>query len=168
MKEFVIEKLSEEHCTKRFDCKNSTINNYLRINALIDNKLKKSNSQVLLQNGEIIAYFTLGITDFNLKNDESDIFDYYCINLEYIGVDEKYQHQGIGTKLLDYVIMQIQPIAEYIGSRFFVLDALLEKIKWYESIGFQKMEDMKYEERKTVTMYMDFCNIDDVYKFFEE
>ena len=84
---------------------------------------------------------------------------YAAIEISYIAVDERIQRHGIGTKVLEMLVVKACKIAAVLPVRFLVLNALPEKREWYEKNGFReykRVEDPRYPG--TVHMAMDFVD----------
>ncbi|WLR51731.1 GNAT family N-acetyltransferase [Bacillus tianshenii] len=59
-------------------------------------------------------------------------FEVPAIEIMYIGINENYQNQGIGTEIIKGVIGQALEIAEIIGCRYVFLWAVPKAIPFYE------------------------------------
>jgi len=147
----------------KFDCKIESINNYLKFNAVYDSKFKLAITKVMLIGEEVVGFYSLSITEF--FNYEEEI-KYYGLNLDYIAVDKNYQRKGIGSKILEIVVGKSLEISNEIGCRYLVLDALNEKVSWYEERGFEKVGKVEEEKNITTRMVMDFADLEYIENLF--
>lgn len=93
---------------------------------------------------------------------------YTAIELVYIAVDRRVQHNGIGTRVLKLLIMSAKNIADNLPVRFFLLNAFRDRKEWYISNGFReypRTEDERYPD--TIPMRIDFINLDLAEKYAE-
>ena len=83
--------------------------------------------------------------------------NYKAINIEVICIDKRYQGKNIGTTVLGYIINNAKEVSNFIGCRYLILDALKDRVGWYENRGFSYFakEDMK-NDCPTIKMYIDF------------
>lgn len=88
--------------------------------------------------------------------------------LRFNAIDEKYQNNGIGTKVMKVVILQIKELAKAWPIRIITLDAVLGKISWYEKLGFRVMPHNPVEQEGTTQyMYIDCMSKSDSIKLQE-
>ena len=158
-----IKEIDEKYKLEKFDCKTESINNYLKISALYDSKFKLAITKVILIDEDIFGFYSLSITEF--FNYEEDI-KYYGLNLDYIAVDKNYQSKGIGSKILEIVVAKSLEISNEIGCRYLVLDALNEKVSWYEERGFEKVGEVEEGKNITTRMVMDFADLEYIENLF--
>lgn len=92
---------------------------------------------------------------------------YGAVEINYIAVDEKMQHQGIGQIALDSIVSYVRHYCKFFPVRYIVLDALKEKVKWYEDNGFFKIGH-ELADCPTVKMLMDLCDHEKLEQYIEE
>lgn len=68
---------------------------------------------------------------------DGDDNKYPAITLKCLAVDKKFENQGIGTNILEYVTVNSKDISEFVGCRCLFIDARASKLKWYKDRGFQ-------------------------------
>ncbi|MEI5919526.1 GNAT family N-acetyltransferase [Bacillus cereus] len=145
---------------KGFNCKNESMNNYLKQSACCNHILFEENTSIVFYEDELIAYFTL-------KNDMI-IFpsaQIAALEISRLAVDQSYQSKGVGKNIIDYIDM----IAIQTNLRYITVNALLEKRIWYMNKGFNILseEDIK-QDSITVYMYKDLYDEEEVERFFDE
>lgn len=70
-----------------------------------------------------------------------------ALKLGRLAVDERFQAQGIGRNLITTVIGLAETLASQVGCRYVTLDALPERVTYYEGIGFIRNRAVN-EDRK--------------------
>lgn len=66
--------------------------------------------------------------------------DLYAFHIEYLAVRKEYQHRKIGSKVLQHILGKIQSSHKDCPFRLVTINALEEKVPWYEtSFGFKKV-----------------------------
>ena len=165
--ELQIEEINASHNLDEFICSNKSLETYLKRNAYYENIMKFANTKIVTINGKIVAYFTIEFK--NIEIDEEDIKETYpAIYLKCLATDKDYENKGIGTSLLKYITVQSQEIANFIGCRCLLIDALADKVSWYQDRGFQYLDEENNEIDITVPMFIDFRDSDLLIDYFEE
>ena len=141
----LIEPLTREHNRKSFDCGDEEVTHFLRGKAMQDHERDLSRTMVLIDPEEspkrIIGYHTLVMTQVKqeeIPNDRPRITrGIPVILLGQLGIDIKYQGQGLGDILLMDVQARTDEISRKVGIRALMLDARNERLaEWYEKHGF--------------------------------
>ncbi|MGX6580148.1 GNAT family N-acetyltransferase [Bacillus velezensis] len=117
---------------KKFKCGNASLERYLQQDAYYDTIDSVSSTNLVFFENVLVGYFTLKHMPLSLNVFPSDLEFPYCLDIARIAVDEKFQKQGIGTKMLNI----IKTLAKTTNERFLTLDALIEKHDWYSNRGF--------------------------------
>ena len=123
-----------------FDCGDETVTRFLRQSALQDHERDLSRTTVFFNEDEqhrIIGYHTLltsHVEQEDIPNDRPRIKrEIPVILLGQLGVDIRFQGQGIGDMLLIDAQERIAEISEKVGVRSLALDARNEELAaWYE------------------------------------
>lgn len=157
-----IEPLDDEIDLDEFDCAIASVNKLLQ-DAYYKQVMKLASSNKIIINNRIVGYFIIGMAEI-----ESEDNIYWAINLEVIAIAKEYQDKFIGTNVIKYLIERALDISNFIGCRYFVLDAIKERAAWYESRGFSffNKDDMN-DNNSTVKMYIDFQDESLVNDYFE-
>ncbi|MED4402284.1 GNAT family N-acetyltransferase [Metabacillus fastidiosus] len=128
-----------------FSCGNDWINDYLKqpSNAIFDHRLGISSTTTLVYENEIVAFFTANCSHLEIPMEEAreiglkdDLF-IPAVEVKYLGVKEKYQTNGIGTYLLQFIIGKVLEITPVFACRYIFLWAVEDKIEYYEKRYFQ-------------------------------
>ena len=143
-----LEVINENHNVQDFDCGDSSINEFLKNNALIDTNSYVSKTYVLKKknNNKIIGFYTLFCS--HLSNAEGA----YVISRDYrprkvpaillgqLGIHSEYQGRGLGSSLLTKAIKDILKVSKVVSFAAIVIDAANDKvIRLYERNGFKKL-----------------------------
>ena len=141
----LIEPLTRTNNRKLFDCGDEEVTRFLREKALQDQERDLSRTMVLIDSPEnpqtIIGYHTLVMSQVRqeeIPNDKPKITrGIPVILLGQIGIDLKFQRQGLGDLLLTDVQARVDEVSQKVGIRALMLDARNEKLAaWYESRDF--------------------------------
>lgn len=141
----LIEPLSREHDRQAFDCGDEEVTRFLREKAMQDQERDLSRTMVLVNpkasKATIIGYHTLVMTQVRqeeIPNDRPRIKrGISVILLGQLGVDIKFQGQGLGDLLLMDVQARVDEISQKVGIRALMLDARNESLAaWYEKHDF--------------------------------
>lgn len=132
----LIEPLSREHDRKAFDCGDEDVSRFLREKALQDQERDLSRTMVLVNSKvsktTIVGYHTLVMTQVQqeeIPNDRPRIRrGIPVILLGQLGVDVKYQGQGLSDLLLTDVQARVDEISRKVGVRALMLDARNERL----------------------------------------
>jgi GNAT superfamily N-acetyltransferase len=147
-----------------FDCGDETVTRFLKQSALQDHERDLSRTTVFFYEDEpnsIIGYHTLltsHVEQEDIPGDRPRIKrEIPVILLGQLGVDIRFQGQGIGDMLLIEAQERIAEISEKVGLRSLALDARNEKLAaWYE-----RREFVRYPGSLRM-----FKSIDDIRRMF--
>lgn len=84
---------------------------------------------------DIAAFFTMEFRQLKIPLDYDDNI-YPVICLKCLSVDSRYQANGIGSTIIQYITPQCKELSEFIGCRCLIIDAIKEKESWYKDRGF--------------------------------
>ena len=140
----IIEPLARHQSRKLFDCGDKEVTGFLREKALQDHERDLSRTMVLLDEQvppRIIGFHTLLMTQVKqeeIPNDRPSIRrGIPVIMLGQLGVDIKFQKQGLGDLLLMDAQARVDEISRKVGIRAMMLDARSERLaQWYEQHDF--------------------------------
>lgn len=136
---------------KQFDCGDKIINGYLRDNFL-SHIQNSSRAGGMLLNGadsdKIVAFYAISTVTINSREYSASFTKKFPNNIPVlkvwmIGVDKTYQSQGIGKKLIATIFAKAIESAKNTGCVGIVLDAVENRISFYESFGFIQLEMAK-------------------------
>ncbi|ACY52828.1 GCN5-related N-acetyltransferase [Vibrio antiquarius] len=132
---------------KQFDCGNEIINRYVKKSLKAQAKAPGNGVVVLLNNeNQIVGFFTL--TLHSLTRDKlNSVSDFVgktamvpAVRLTMIGVDIKYQGNGIGSDLMALVFEKTHAIASSAGCSGLYLDADHYAVDFYRQLGFTALD----------------------------
>lgn len=157
--ELGIEILNVRHDFRAFDCDDDDLNDFIKNDALKEQKILVGKTHVCLWKNIIVGFITLASDSIRDKSLEEDYHIscctyhvYPCILIGRLAVDKKFQRAGIGNFLLDLAIGLA--FDGPIGCVFLTTDPKEDAIKFYEDAGFISMEKKK-GKRDPHRMYLD-------------
>lgn len=133
--------------------------------------LKHAYAYKIIGNGMILGYYMLLFRKILLEDCPESIGDYYTekldyctsIHIDYLAINEKYQHRGIGTNVLKMIILFVMKFGKKLPIRLITIDALKEYYDWYRGIGFIAFNEKDLKDSKpTISMYMDCISKDNL------
>lgn len=126
---------------KDFDCCGEAggnlvkLNQFLKNNALSYNQDNLSRTNIFVENGKCIAYYSLAMNA--IKEPKIDIEEKYAFLKSYpavfltrFAIDKSFQQTGLGKDILNSIIRNTYKDKET-GARFLFLDAYPESVSWY-------------------------------------
>jgi len=87
--------------------------------------------------------------------------DYPGIKLARLAVDRRYQGQGLGSKLVDFLLgITITKVQLSAGCRLMLVDSKRNSVKFYQRLGFSSaLPATENFKRETVTMWLDLMKV---------
>ena len=175
MTEFSIRLLNcktEREATDRFTCGNSTIDRMVK-NSHYPTALQHAYAYEVSYRGLVLGYYMLKFLQHSIEDDawptsiseySSDtIKDFSTVYIQYIAVDKNMQGQQIGTQILRFIIKEINKLSKLWPVRMVSLNALPDKVEWYQKNGFALYEGVSpLTELGGDNRYMYLDLIDDV------
>lgn len=148
METLQFKKVTQEIEDCEFDCGVKSINEYVR-NSYYPTITQHAYAYSIMGGGKILGYYQIMFREIELEDFPDDIAEYdpgikdgkiSAVHIRYIAIDEKYQKHKIGTGTLQSIIKDVQEFSNSWPIRVITIDARLDLVKWYESIGFVKMK----------------------------
>ncbi|AFM01426.1 putative acetyltransferase [Desulfitobacterium dehalogenans ATCC 51507] len=140
--------------SKEFRCGNGSMDNFLYMEAYEEHIYRHASTTLVFYEEELAAYFTLhrAPLKFQLGENEDEKVTQDALALARLAVSRKYQGKGLGTHILKEIIIR----NAYIHNEIHIItDALYEKWKWYNEIGFVPLiEDEIDEENPSEVVFM--------------
>ncbi len=155
-----IELLSARYDLRNFDSGNEELNDYLRNDALKEQQLLLSKTQLCFHRDRIAGFITLAADSIRIEKDKLDssqIIDgceypaYPCILIARLAVDKKLHRCGIGSYLLSLAVGFA--LEAPLGCRYLAVDPKEEAVKFYENVGF------RYWTKNKRRMFLNMRNI---------
>jgi GNAT superfamily N-acetyltransferase len=153
-----------------FKCANASIEQQIS-ESYFPTLMKQAYAHQIILDKTVIGYYMLhfkrikldDINEIYEEDYESNFIDYYmAMHIKYLAIDERLQHKGIGTRILQSIIIQILRLSKEYPIRIITIDALSEYYDWYRKIGFKDIPGRKFDGN-TYPMFMD-CMSEDDYK----
>ncbi len=153
--DFKVELLNHDHDLSKFDCSDGNLNEFLKNDALIEQKKKLNTTHLIFYKGEIIGYFSL-LTDKifvkDLKNREiranieHDLKNKYktipAVKIGRLAIDRKYAKKGIGSFILNNLIVTLNEISKKdIGFRLITVEGYAEAYHFYTTNNFVPLQN---------------------------
>lgn len=144
---------------KKFKCSKQDYANYIKKDAIIDQKRSIGQTWVLVyKQREVIGYVTLAMAELH-KNQHRKlhVFPHSYIPALLVGqlaTHQDYEHLGVGKTMIQWVISQGIQYSKNIGCRLIILNPEKDVIKWYrEKLGFEHIP----HRRKQDVMFYDLA-----------
>jgi hypothetical protein len=170
---FQLIRLSSDHNLKPFDCEDSDLNDFLINDSLRHQDELLAVTYVIENDSETVAFFSLfndKVTheDFESKNQwkirikklmpiGKQYNSYPAMKIGRLGVNIKYQKNGIGGIIIDY-LKQLFIQNNRTGCKFITVDAYSKSLGFYEKKGFEYFTKNDNAE-DTRQMYFDLIKI---------
>lgn len=149
LEDLIIEPLGE-HDRAAFSCGKPPLDEYLKTQAGQDHKRDLARTFVLVDPtrdpSRVIGYYSLAATGVDLSRlppEQAKGVPYPvvpCLLLGRLALDQAYHGQGLGAFLLDRALRHCLSIAQQVGARAVIVDALDEQArKFYEAYGFRPL-----------------------------
>ncbi|MFK8012641.1 MAG: hypothetical protein AB8B80_11405, partial [Marinicellaceae bacterium] len=147
-----IKQLNKGHDRKKFDCGQSEINKFLKLQANQSAKKSYSQTHVLIDENkpiQIIGFYTLTSILINKPLQHQINIKYphelFGVNLARMGVDINFQKQSLSSHLIIDAIEKTTIIEQNMGCQGLFVDAKNEKlIQYYKKFGFETISDTSY------------------------
>jgi GNAT superfamily N-acetyltransferase len=138
--DFVGRKL-DEPAPSAFDCAREEQNRFLHERAWRDQQAWLSTTYLYYEAGVVVAYATAAMDAVILGTREKPRSIPYkfisSLKVLQLGVDRRFQGQGVGSQVLIDIIALARAVAKQVGCRYVTLDAQPDLVTWYQSRGFQ-------------------------------
>lgn len=125
---------------KNFDCHDGIINKFLQEEAFEAQQTGQASTVLLVDsknNNKIFGFFATHLKSIDIKDEEEHIKETYtAINISVFAIDAKYQRKGIGTSMMEQLLLQLITFNEMVGFQAVFLGAIAKYYKFYEKSGF--------------------------------
>ncbi len=131
-----------KHNIESFCCGEDSMDDFLRECGASE---AYGNTYIVLRDqipNEIIAYFTLMPDPLDWETEIEAEVDVVFVSLERLAVDQKYQRQGVGKRILAFIIKEILASHPHSGVEALALvplDAAAETYYLHLGLGFRKL-----------------------------
>jgi predicted N-acetyltransferase YhbS len=142
-----VERLSEGHELGRFSCGNKSLDDWLRIHAVENQRRNLSRTFVLVDAGAVIGYYALsmgGVGKDVLPRPLGRGLPGYQIGmvlLARLAIDTGHQGEGLGRDLLIDAIAHAAAAGQHAAARLIAMDPIDESARrFYSRFGFTNIE----------------------------
>lgn len=143
-----IERLEEGHDLSRFSCGDKSLDDWLRMHALENQRRNLSRTFVLVDDaGGVIGYYALsmgGVVKEDLPRRLGRGLPSYQIGmvlLARLAVDRSHQGEGLGRDLLIDAVIQAAAAGQYAAARFIAVDPVDDRARRiYRRFDFQEVK----------------------------
>ena len=138
-----VEPVSNNFDLSGFDCGNPDFNDFIANDALRDSEDNYSVTYIGIIRGAPAAYVCLVAASYRTEAIGASASRRYryrsipAVKIARIATDRRYQRAGFGKALVAFSTSIARKVGELVGCRLLVTDALLERIPWYEELGFK-------------------------------
>ncbi|WP_296872205.1 N-acetyltransferase [uncultured Methanobrevibacter sp.] len=158
---YKFETLSEEHDLSDFECESEDLNDFLKNDALKQQKEKLNLTKLITCDGEIIGFVSLLTDSIKLKiinenavkitiKNKLNISENNRIPAIKIGrfaISKKYAKKGLGSHILKSIILNIKNIAETeVGLRFIIVEGYASAYTFY--VNHNNFHSLKKDENE--------------------
>lgn len=155
-----IEPVSNEICLSGFDCGNTDFNDFIANDALRDSEDGYSVTYIGMIRGAPAAFVCLVAASYKTEAIGSFASRRYryrsipAVKIARIATDKRFQQAGYGKALVAFSISIARKVGELVGCRLLVTDALLERVPWYEELGFKlSLPSSQTQKRENYPMF---------------
>lgn len=169
-----LQRLTADIPVANFDCGDEDLNGFLRDDAIPSDAKHIANSFVLMDDGNVVAYFCL-LTDKITKQEVSkadwrrfkkqfphgkQFSSYPSIKVGRFAVSKDYCHQGVGANLIGLIKLKLLEDVKLPAFRFLTVDAYIKAIPFYEFCDFKQLQPLD-KDKDTRLMYFDMLSLID-------
>jgi GNAT superfamily N-acetyltransferase len=153
------ERLTQEHDTSAFDCGKPALNDWLKRYALVNQQNHSAVTYVIHEENRVLAYYSVATSSVAVDESPERMSKGLAkhpvpvILLARLAVELRFQGQKMGTMMLKDALVKAQAVAEQVGSRALVVDAIDDDAcRFYEAFGF---EPFKLNPRRLMLLIKD-------------
>lgn len=144
---YFFETLSENHDLSDFNCGDDDLNDFLKNDALIQQKEKLNITKLIICDGKIIGFLSLLTDTLLLKNiNEKELKvkikgklglksinrNIPAVKIGRFALDNRYQSKGLGSHILTNILQNLKTISKNnIGFRFIIVEGYAKAFNFY-------------------------------------
>lgn len=139
-----VEKLSPEHDPSGFDCGQPSLDLWLRLYALTNQRADAAQTYVVTQAGKVVAYYALAAGGVQPADAPTRVAKGMArhpipvVILARLAVDRSFQGRGLGALLLRDALIRAEAGAQIIGARALLVNAKDDTARaFYERFDFE-------------------------------
>ncbi len=140
--DFKVSQLMPFHDLSSFDCGNPDLNDFIKNDALRQQRDDQtSKTYLVIYENKIVGFFTLLTDTIKLKKEERTAkglnvpyTEFPAVKIGRLGIVKEMQNKGLGKLCIQFITGQI--LESFAGSRFITTDAYSNSAGFYEKLGF--------------------------------
>ena len=152
------EKLKKEHDLSGFVCDSDDLNDFIKNDALNQQKDNLSATKLICCDDEIIGFFSLLADSIELKSIRDEKVresikihlpkakKVPAVKIGRFAIDKKYSRQGIGSHIIGHIILNILDLSEDLALRFILIEAYAKSYRFY--VKNNDFENLKKDDKK--------------------
>lgn len=143
--------VSIQECSKKelslFSCGNEKLDKYLKEFATKNDKSGYGKTFVLIDNKEIIGYYTLSTASITFDEMDEEYKKYNprypipSVRIARLAINKNKQNKGYGKLLLKDAFLRIADVSNIVGVKLVIVDAKESSISFYTQFGFEKLKE---------------------------
>ena len=158
---YLFKKLSVKYDLSKFNCDSDDLNDFIKNDALKQQEEKLNITQLVICCGKIIGFFSLSADTLRLKDIREDKTkktikshipqskELPAIKIGRFAISKEYSHQGIGSHIIQHIILNIITLSENeLGLRFIIVEAYAKAYKFYKYNNFVNIKKHDNELKK--------------------
>ena len=150
------ETLTEEHDLSEFECESDDLTDFLKNDALTQQKKKLNLTKLVMCDETIVGYVslltdTIPLKDIRDEDTKQDIKNQLsitskkrklpAIKIGRLAVAKKFAHNGLGSEILMSIIYNVKKIAENnVGLRFITVEGYARAYNFYVNHNFKHLK----------------------------
>lgn len=156
---FTIKPLTPLDDVSDFFCSVDDLNEYLKEDALQDQRYLFSITKILMYENKAIGYFTLVNDTIEPSKVDDEIWKKYdysklpALKIARLATDKNFVGCGVGTVMMRFIFHVVFKITMDVGCRILTVDARQDAQSFYEHFAFRVVKSKK--KYATVPMYLD-------------
>ena len=162
---YYFETLSSEHDLRDFDCGDDELNEFLKKDALIQQKARLNVTKLIMCDGKIIGFTSLltdtimikRIRDESIKTEikeklkiDKESKSISAVKIGRLALDKRYTGKGLGSHILGNILANLKNISEKnIGFRFIIVEGYVKAFNFYvvkNGFEYLKKDDEKIKK----------------------
>jgi GNAT superfamily N-acetyltransferase len=170
MEDIELRRLNARVDVSEFDCGERALNEYLKRFALESQAAHFAVTHVALQAASVVGFVTLAASQIARSEvggggSQKPRYPLPTLTLARLGVDQRWQHRGVGRMLLRFALREAIRMADEFGCVGIRLAAKPDAIGFYERFGFVALaparEGVTQLAQATVPMFLPLNQIQD-------
>ncbi|AEB77354.1 GNAT family N-acetyltransferase (plasmid) [Clostridium botulinum] len=133
--ELTIERIDDKHFLPigDFQCKieDKPMESFLKCEAITCDRMGEGNTFLLVGEDDVIGYYTIKCNAMQFRVDNMNKV-YPAIEISRLAVDYRYERQGYGSAILNYILESIYELKKEVGIKYVMLFSVPSAISFYK------------------------------------